>query len=67
MKNEEAQNQLCKMVEEIASRMHIDHERIGCTCGTSKFYGRDVADEVIEEMWRRLTDPRWAEEEEDDH
>lgn len=62
MRNKEAREQLCKMVGEIAERMGVSLERIGCTCGRFPELERDIADEVIEEMWRRLTHPRFKTE-----
>ena len=61
MEKSEALNQLCKMQGEIADRLGLDSI---CMCDEPQGMPKsgDVPDKVIEEMWRRLTDQRWARE-----
>jgi len=61
MKGLEAENQLCKMQAEIAARLGLE---TCCTCSrsTPETDTREVPNEVIEEMWRRLTHPCWSAE-----
>jgi hypothetical protein len=50
----EAEKQLCKMQGEIAGRLGLETV---CTCDEDIVMYGDVPDEVIEEMWTRLTAP----------
>ena len=52
----EAREQLCKMQAEIAAHLGLETECV-CVCTSSD---NVVPDQVIEEMWRRLTHPRWS-------
>lgn len=52
----EAREQLCKMQAEIAARLGLETECV-CVCTSSD---NVVPDQVIEEMWRRLTHPCWV-------
>lgn len=62
MKKIEALEQLCKMQGEIAGCLGIETVCV-CHDGAHKSALDSVPDKVIEEMWRRLTDSRWVEEE----
>lgn len=59
MTRDEALNQFCKMQGEIADRLGLDSI---CTCNNEKGKPKEgiVPDEIIEEMWRRLTHKYWA-------
>lgn len=59
MRKGDVLKQLCKMQSEIAGRLGL--ETI-CTCGDKAEMVGEVPDVVIEEMWRRLTDPLWSNE-----
>jgi hypothetical protein len=55
MTNQEARNQLCKMLGEIASTMGIDAP---CVCGEGADPGGGVPDNVISVMWTAICDLR---------
>lgn len=62
MNHDEAQEQLCKMVGEVAGRLGMSDKAMPCLCPPKTKYVSDleVPDrvvKVIEEMWRRLTNP----------
>lgn len=57
----EAEKELCEMQSEIANRLGL---KTSCTCSrsTEETDTREVPDEVIKEMWRRLTHSCWRTE-----
>jgi len=51
----EANQQFCKMQGEVASQLGL---KTICSCGDTLCMVGEIPDEVIAEMWRRLTDPQ---------
>jgi hypothetical protein len=51
------------MTAEIGRRLGFDDDQLHCLCEAAEHedkYTGEIPDAIIEEMWRRLTDPRWS-------